>query len=348
MRHFLSTGVMVLAAGMAAAAVAAGGRPQVLDTRAGLINYVEGVVTIDEQLIVLPPPEQFFAMKLGVREGKTLATGENGRAELLLSAGVTLRLGAESSIKMLRSDPENTRVRLDRGSAVVEVIEKIESNLVAIQANGVDVTFTKAGTYAFTLPHLLVYRGKAEIGAATGAKRITISAGQTAALNAPAGPLAIRRFDNKRQRQDELLVWSIGRSQRMAQANLTAATAFARPAMGGWIWNHYASCYTYLPARYRRCDDFTDTCFYSRYELPPIPPGHTQINIVTPDPPERYTPPTYSYDSNRGYIVADGNRSPGGIPPTANPTQPPVADSGNGRSGADSGGRGAEGGTRAK
>lgn len=349
--ELVNTVAFCLAATYALAAAAQ--QPVVVDTRAGLINYVEGTVTVDGQLVILPPPQQMFARKLGVREGKTLSTAGDGRAEVLLSAGVTLRLGPLSSFRMVRSEATDTRIELPQGSAVVEMIELIKSNRVTVTIAGAEVTFSKAGTYQFhagepeRAPDLLVYLGEARVLAAAGEQPRAVKAGRAFSMGGKAGDNAIRAFD--RHVFDDLLSWSILRSHSMARANISAATVahqrrFGR--LGGWMWSHYDSCYTYLPASHARRCGLRGACYYSAVAL--FPAGQQEV-IVTRQPPQQqdpqptYNPPVYSYDSNRGYIVAEGDRSQAGITSGS-----PVADSGGGRAGQDSGGRGGEGGGRAK
>ena len=51
-----------------------------------------------------------------------LETGD-GKAEILLTPGVYLRLGSDSSVKMISNSLANTEVTVSQGEAMVEVDE---------------------------------------------------------------------------------------------------------------------------------------------------------------------------------------------------------------------------------
>lgn len=86
----------------------------VISVRSGLINYSEGAVFIDNQLV---------AQKLGkypaLREGSDLLT-HDGRAEILLMPEVYLRVGVNSGIRMISSVLSDTRIQLLNGSAILD------------------------------------------------------------------------------------------------------------------------------------------------------------------------------------------------------------------------------------
>src|SRR5580692_908903 len=68
----------------------------------GTLNYVEGQVSIGEQAL--------NSKSIGnaeLQQGQTLVT-EKGKAEILLTPGVFLRLGNNSSVKMISSSLTDT------------------------------------------------------------------------------------------------------------------------------------------------------------------------------------------------------------------------------------------------
>jgi hypothetical protein len=93
---------------------AAASAQSVISVRSGLINYSEGAVFIDNQLV---------AQKLGkypaVHEGSDLLT-QDGRAEILLTPEVYLRVGMNSGVRMISSSLADTRIQLLHGSAVLD------------------------------------------------------------------------------------------------------------------------------------------------------------------------------------------------------------------------------------
>src|SRR5689334_14730071 len=84
----------------------------VIGAKSGLISYVEGKVWLADKLVELQPTQ--FP---DVKENTVLRTGE-GRAEVLLMPGVVLRLGDESSFRMITNRLIDTRIELLTGSAV--------------------------------------------------------------------------------------------------------------------------------------------------------------------------------------------------------------------------------------
>ena len=81
---------LALAAGSVAALA-----QSVISARSGLIHYVEGQVYLGDQ-----PVETKFGSFPEVKENGQLRT-EDGRAEVLLTPGVFLRLGENSSFRMV-------------------------------------------------------------------------------------------------------------------------------------------------------------------------------------------------------------------------------------------------------
>jgi hypothetical protein len=78
----------------------------VVSTHSGLVYFFEGSVFIGDQQL-----EQKFARFPNVGEGNELRT-ERGRAEVLLTPGVVLRLDENSAIRMLSDKLSNTLVEL--------------------------------------------------------------------------------------------------------------------------------------------------------------------------------------------------------------------------------------------
>src|SRR5271168_4987569 len=99
------------------AAFAAYGQ-SVVSVRSGLINFAEGEVLLSGQ-----PVEQRAGKFPEVREGSELTT-EAGRAEVLLTPGMVMRVGPDSAITMTSASLIDTRVEFRRGSAVIEVSEE--------------------------------------------------------------------------------------------------------------------------------------------------------------------------------------------------------------------------------
>jgi FecR protein len=87
----------------------------VRSTRSGLLYFFDGYVFIGEEQV-----QQKFGRFQEIGEGNVLRT-ELGRAEVLLTPGVILRVDENSAVRMLSTSLTDTRVELLRGSAVIEV-----------------------------------------------------------------------------------------------------------------------------------------------------------------------------------------------------------------------------------
>ena len=109
----------------------------------GTVNYVEGNVTLGDQAL--------NAKSVGsetVEPGQTLVTNK-GKAEMLLTPGVFLRLGDNSAVELVSGDLTEYQVRLNRGSAMIEVDELHKENDLRVADNGAMTHLQKTGIYAF-------------------------------------------------------------------------------------------------------------------------------------------------------------------------------------------------------
>ncbi len=88
----------------------------VVSVHSGLVHFSDGAVFLDDQ-----PVEQQPGKFPDVREGSELRT-QMGRAEILLTPGVFLRVGERSEIRMLSNRFRDTRVQFMHGSAIVESV----------------------------------------------------------------------------------------------------------------------------------------------------------------------------------------------------------------------------------
>src|SRR3954462_14561613 len=143
---------LLITMGLSLAAYGAVARP-------GTINYAEGEVTLDGRALA--------AKSLGNAElsaGSLLQT-TRGKAELLLTPGVFLRLGDESAVRMVSPSLTDTRVELVRGRALLEVDLLEPENHLQVRDSGSDVRIEKKGVYAFDSDRaqVAVYEGKAVV-----------------------------------------------------------------------------------------------------------------------------------------------------------------------------------------
>ena len=240
----------------------------VISAHSGVVQYVEGDVTIGGE-IINPKVGQFPNLK----ENDVLRT-EQGRAEVLLTPGVFLRVGENSAVKMVSNHLTDTRIEFLQGSALVECDDLLKDNAVTIVHSGANVSILKAGLFRFDAApaRVGVYSGEVKVSAADG-KMIVLKNGHQATLE---GTLEASKFDAKLE-EDALYRWSSRRSDYVAMANVSAAkTAYDSGNYGGgygggltggigiggmgmggtgmgygmgdaWAFNPFFGTYTFLP-----------------------------------------------------------------------------------------------------
>ena len=212
----------------------------VISAHSGVIHYVEGRVLLGDT-----PVELKFAQFPDLKENQELRT-EDGRAEVLLTPGAFLRIGENSSIRMVSNHLSDTRVEVLSGSALLECTEMGKDNALMLIYNGSTMVVEKAGLYRVdTNPPLFrVYEGQAIVKSDSG--QLTLKAGKETLLN---GVLAANKFDNKVG--DELYRWSNRRAGYVAAANVSAArsayTGSSGVSAGGWQFNPWFGMYTFIP-----------------------------------------------------------------------------------------------------
>lgn len=219
----------------------------VISAKSGLVHYIEGDVTVDGT-----PVSDKVGTFAELKKDRDLNTTA-GRAEVLLTPGVFLRVAEQSSIRMLNTALADTRVELLSGNSMLEADTPMKDNLVTIVYKDYETTFVKHGVYEFqTNPaQLKVYSGEAMVSA--GGQTVTVHEGHLLAFTAA---LAQERFDNKNG--DSLYRWSKVRSEYISVANVSAAKSagsgygngYLSSPLGGagnWVFNSFYGMYTYLP-----------------------------------------------------------------------------------------------------
>jgi hypothetical protein len=253
----LPLGGMLAAAGLICAPLVAGslGVP-------GSINYVEGQVSLDGQSLT---PRTIGSAQ--IEPGHVLET-KLGKAEVLLTPGVFLRIGQNSAVRMVSPALSDTRVELLRGEGMLEVAELFKDNHLTVLDHGASTLIEKPGLYAFNAdnPRLSVFDGEAL--ASNQDKQIKVKKGKEAAL---AGILHAQSFD--RNHQDELYSWSRLRSEYAAQAGAEYAQTVVvagGPWWGpGWYWDPWWGMYSYVPGGYGVLYSPFGWGFYSPFAIYP-------------------------------------------------------------------------------
>jgi hypothetical protein len=225
----------------AALAISVVSAQTVISAKSGLIHYVEGRVYVGDQQI-----ESKFGEFPDLKENAQLRT-EEGRAEVLLTPGVFLRVGDHSAIRMVTNRLIDTRVEFLSGSALVEADELLKDNGVTIVYQDYAVQLEKKGVYRFdsSPPTVRVYDGEAMV--LYNGKSEEVKPGHMLEMN---GELKTAHFD-KDKSADELYLWSRNRSQYLAMANVAAAQSVNNSGTywgsSGWAWNPFFGMYTFIP-----------------------------------------------------------------------------------------------------
>lgn len=217
-----------------------------VSARPGTLNYTEGQATLGGN----PLPN-------GSESGKTLAAGESlsttaGKAEILLTPGIFLRVGPNSTVRMIAPNLTQTEVRLEQGCALVEVDEIYAQNRILIDLPNAQTQLLKKGLYAFDASNSMVsvFEGKANVypGSDLQAdiKPVELKGGRRLIVNGDG--LQPVKFD-KDQAKDDLYNWGSLRSQYLGEANLQLASRYAGASgfYPGWYWAGGLYGYTWLP-----------------------------------------------------------------------------------------------------
>ena len=213
----------------------------VISARSGLIHFTQGAVTLDGQQLVHKAAE-FKAMK----DGSVLET-KLGRAEILLSPGVFLRIAEDSSVRMIRSNLEDTKLALLSGSALLEVGELSKDQSLTMSVGERTVNFPRKGLFRldFDPSQIAAFDGSADV--IVGDDRVTVKEGREAALSGPeVKPVKFDKDDT-----DAFHRWASRRSGYISMANFSAAKRVSDSDSiwrgNNWIYNPYFGMFTYLP-----------------------------------------------------------------------------------------------------
>ena len=206
---------------------------RVVSARAGLITYLQEPAFVDGRRVVLKTA-RFPQMK----NGETLSTGA-GRAELLLAPGIVLRLSENSQVRMDDTQLADTRVTLQRGDALIEIVKLAEGARVQVGLGDTTTELTREGLYRFGISRdgtaqntLRVYGGEALVQ--SGTISADVKRGMTVELNSG---LAVSRFDRKQT--DSLHAWAARRSFDlfMSDPEGRQKQTHWQPTGGGYVTN---------------------------------------------------------------------------------------------------------------
>ena len=209
----------------------------------GTVNRAEGQVALEGQ--ALGRDTDGVAV---VAQGQTLQT-DRGRAEVLLTPGVFLRIGENSAVKMNAVSGNSVKVELVRGEAIVEVDLVDKSRRLNLMNQGADASLDRSGVYRFSFddPSIFVYSGKLRVE--DDRRGIELNHGEMLHLT---GVLKSQKFD--RTETNTLYDWSQRRagfashvSELTGEALLGLTDSSSFP--GGWYWSPWYRSWAFVPKK---------------------------------------------------------------------------------------------------
>jgi hypothetical protein len=194
----------------------------------GTLNYVEGNAQFEGT-----PLNAKSVGQNALEIGQTLSTQE-GKAELLLTPGVYLRLGNNSSVKMVDNSLTDTALQVMSGHVMVDVTDLYKQNDIRIQEGNANARLLKNGLYDFDLKdnHIRVFSGKTVVD--EGDRHVTIKGNHEITL-AENAPRKAKPFEKKEFESGDLYRWNTLRSTYIAEAN-APANGWYGPNWWGYDW----------------------------------------------------------------------------------------------------------------
>jgi FecR protein len=216
-------------AGLFLAAMYAMPQGYTVSARPGAVNYIEGHASLNGNEI-----SQKTLGKTFLNANDTLST-DLGKAEVLLTPGVFLRIGENSQIRMVSPSLTNTQVEVMKGEAMIEVADLLKDNNIEILDRGGSMRIEKTGLYRVSAddpPTASVIEGKAELN--FGERKIDLGKGRETVI---AANLKAEKFNAKKE--DDLYAWSNVRSEYDAGASYASArsasvNSYSNDTYGGW------------------------------------------------------------------------------------------------------------------
>jgi hypothetical protein len=194
----------------------------------GVVNYSEGQVAVNGQAVQT----------------------RQGRAEVLLTPGVYLRVGENSSVKMENSASGGVKLELLGGQALVEVDQVTPGRRVDIIDQSADAHLERPGIYLFKAgdPVIDVYSGKLRVQ--DDQRSIELKRGEE--LRLTGAPLKAQKFD--RTDPGALYAWSAQRAGYSSQVSeWTAEDLLGLDGLAsysaGWYWSPWYNSWAFIPTK---------------------------------------------------------------------------------------------------
>lgn len=200
----------------------------VISAKAGGVSLVSGQVTVTRKNNTAAT----LTAKDQIEAGDIVTTGSDGRAEITLNPGSYLRIGENTSFEFTTTILEDLRLKLLKGSAVVEATG---GDYLAIRIEVTTpqtvVNLVKKGIYRLNVTsndtEVQVWKGEAQVGSGMALK---VKSGRT--LTIGSSDAGISKLDKKDQ--DSLDLWSKTRAKFFADERDKLEKKDVRQAMSSF------------------------------------------------------------------------------------------------------------------
>ncbi len=302
-----------------------------ISAKAGGVNTVVGRVRVTRK----GQQPQVLTSTDNLAVGETVTTASSSNAEILLNPGSYLRLGENSEFEFEDISLVNLRLRLLKGSAIIEATGVADMDLgIKVATEHGEFTIVRSGVYRVDVrpdsAAMAVRKGRASFGPD---KTDIVKGGKVVTLT--NGVDAIAKLEKDK---DEFDAWSKQRAQLLAQANLRIMNRsfngylssfsgwdswfWGPQRFGLWTYSPRVGCYTFMPFYYGWSSPYGHG--YSNYYWRGGccgNYGYSNRNVVN----NQYPGNSSSGGSNSGGATG-GN--PGGVtPPPISVSPPPASNS---------------------
>ena len=288
MRSVWSTGAKILT-GFLLSAVYAMPQGYTVSAKPGVVNYVEGNAYVNGR------PVSAQTLRAVFLSANDVISTDLGKAEVLLTPGVFLRLGNNTQVRMISPALTNTQVEVKQGEAMIEADDIVKDSAISVIDAGGIASIEKNGLYRFNageMSAVAVLEGKLQVS--LGDRKTDVSKGHEVELG---DALKTQKFDPKQS--DDLFAWSNIRSEYNAASSYQTARnvnlgnyggvwgdyGFSGGYNPGWMWNSGFNSWAWLPG---------NAAFYSPFGFGFYGPGLVAYAPVI------YAPIGYGYGGVAG------------------------------------------------
>jgi hypothetical protein len=228
--------------GMCVLAVSSFSQTYTVSAKPGALNFIQGEVTINGE------PVWKTNLKSTFLNANDVLAVDNGKAEVLLTPGVFLRLGEHSQVRMIKPSLIETQLEAVSGESMIEVDDLQPGSSIAVMDHGSCTTLTKDGLFRFTEHSIAALDGKADV--AFGDRKTVLNKNREVPID---DTLKISKVDLNQP--DELYAWSNTRAQYNAAASYAGSTAaynaggygYSAYNSPGWYWASGFNSYMWMP-----------------------------------------------------------------------------------------------------